>query len=130
MLSLEVCVVLIEHVFCEGQYTTEVKTRFSEQFLNSAVPHWNVVQPLMSKFHETGSENNPRTLDELRTSVIQFTQSVTQEDLVKVLAIKLSTLMHTKKEEAVICSTTYSDTHFMQSVCTTLCGMWLIAVTF
>jgi hypothetical protein len=29
VLSTE-CVFLLEHVFCEGLYTTEVKTRFSE----------------------------------------------------------------------------------------------------
>jgi hypothetical protein len=55
ILSLEEHVFLIEHVFCEGWYTSEVKTWFPEQFLNSAVSHRNTVWQLVSKFHETRS---------------------------------------------------------------------------
>jgi hypothetical protein len=33
--------------------------------------------------------NNPHTLDKLKTAVIQFTQSVTRKDLVKVFSNKI-----------------------------------------
>jgi hypothetical protein len=73
-------------------------------------------------------ENKPRTLGTLKTAIIQFMQSGIQQDLAKAFSKKKSCmLMHAKKQEAVISSTTYSDTHFMQSVCTILCGIWSTA---
>jgi hypothetical protein len=41
---------------------------------------------------------------------------VTREDLVKVFSNKICLLMYARISEAVISSTTYHDTHFMQSV--------------
>lgn len=56
VLSTDERIFLVEHVFREGgNYTHNVKGKFSDKFPHTPVPHRNAVRKLIEKFRESGS---------------------------------------------------------------------------